>query len=85
MVMATRSDFEGEPSLAGCALAATGGGDGNSVTWPVLASPRVNSDGAERAAGAADGSEGSIAGAAAVAIPADDVLPPSKRFQSEGA
>ena len=36
------------------------------------------------AAGAAGGSAGSSAGATAVAMPAGDALPPSKRFQSGG-
>src|SRR5580704_10047189 len=77
MVMATRSGFDGEPSLPGCAPADTGG-DGNSVTWLVLASARL---GSKEPPG---GSDCSTAGAAAVAMPADDMLLPSKRFQSEG-
>src|SRR5580704_5044414 len=82
MVMTTRSGFEGAVSLAGCAPAAAGGG--NSVTWLVFASSPLGPGADGKAFAAAGGSAGSRAGAAAVAMPADDVLPPSKRFQSEG-
>src|SRR5271168_3295659 len=40
MVMATRSGFDGDPSLPVCAPAAADG-DGNSVTWLILISPLV--------------------------------------------
>src|SRR5271169_3084903 len=82
MVMATRSGFGGVPSLAGGAPAAAGDGDGNSVTWPVLASVTLGEGEGGNAAGG--GSAGSSAGATAVAMPADDALTPSKRFQSGG-
>src|SRR5580692_7527307 len=82
MVMATRSGFDGEDSLTGGAPAADG--EGNSVTWLVLTSPPLGAGADGKACAAASGSAGSRAGAAAVAIPADDVLLPSKRFQSGG-
>ena len=84
MVMATRSGFDGEDSLAGCAPAAAWDGEGNSVTWLVLASPPLGAGADGKACAAAGGSAGSSAGAAAVAMPPDDVVPPSKRFQSGG-
>src|SRR5579864_481690 len=84
MVMATRSGFDEGVSLPGCAPADTGDGDGNSVTWLVLASLTLGAEEVENVAGSADDSAGSSAGAAAVAIPAEDALYPSKRFQSEG-
>src|ERR1700722_5614518 len=84
MVMATRSGFDGVVSLAAGAPLAAGDGEGNVVTWPVLASPPRGAAGAGgKASAAVGGSCGSSSGATAVAIPADDV-PPSKRFQSGG-
>jgi len=83
MVMATRSGFDGTASLAGCGPAAAGEGEGNSVTWFVLGS--LLDGGADgKAFAAVGGGCGSSAGAVPVAAPADDVLPPSKRFQSGG-
>src|SRR5271156_6578300 len=80
MVTATRSGFDGVASRAGCA---PGDREGNSVTWFVLGSLlAVGADG--KAFAAVGGCCGSSAGAVAVAMPADDVLPPSKRFQSDG-
>ena len=84
MVMATRSGFDGEASLAGCAPAAAGDGEGNSVTWLVFGSLLLDAGADAEASVAAGDSAGSSAGATAVAMPADDVLPPSKRFQSDG-
>ena len=85
MVMATRSGFDGVASLAGGAPAA-GDGEGNSVTWLVLASVTLGEgeDGYAVGAAAVGGSAGSSAGATAVAKLADDALPPSRRFQSGG-
>src|ERR1700675_2042584 len=84
MVIATRSGFDGVVSLAGWAPAAPGNGEGNSVTWLVLGSLLLDAGVSGKVSAAAGGSDGSSAGAAAVAIPADDVLPPSKRIQSDG-
>src|SRR5271167_10899 len=84
MVMATRSGFGGEDSLAEGAPAAAGDGDGNSVTRLVLASLPLDEAADGNAAGAVGGAGGSSAGATAVARPADDALPPSRRFQSGG-
>src|SRR5580704_3262085 len=84
MVIATRSGFDGVFSLPGCAPAAAGDGDGNSVTWLVLASLTLGEEEGGYAGGAAGGSACSSAGATAVAMPAGDALPPSKRFQSGG-
>src|SRR5580692_12725751 len=82
MVMTTRSGFEGAASLAGWATAAAGAG--NSVTWLVFASSPLGAGADGKAFAAAGGSAGSSAGATAVAMPADGMLPPSKRFQSGG-
>jgi hypothetical protein len=81
MVMATRSGLEGGDSLAGAAPAAAGDGEGNVVTWPAWGSLATGSGEGGSDTG---GSGGSNAGATAVARPAEDVLPPSRRFQSEG-
>src|ERR1700688_4080990 len=82
MVMTTRSGFRGVASLAGCAPAAAGDGEGNSVTWFALGS-LLDAGVHGKASAAVGGSCGSSAGAVATA--ADDVLPPSKPFQSDGA
>src|SRR5580698_17607 len=86
MVMATRSGFDGAVSFPACAPAA-GDGEGNSVTWLVLVSVAATLGEAigENSGAAAGAGGGSSAGAAAVAMPAEDVLPPSRRFQSDGA
>src|SRR5580700_3150835 len=84
MVMATRSGLDGVLSLAAGAALAAGDGEGNSVTWLVLASPPLGAGVDGKASTAVGGSCGSSAGATAVAVPADDRLPPSKRFQSGG-
>src|SRR5271168_1521067 len=84
MVMATRSGFGEAASLAGWVPAVGEYGDGNSVTWLVLASATLGEGEGGNAAGATGGSAGSSAGATAVARPADDALPPNMRFQSEG-
>src|SRR5271156_1093337 len=84
MVMATRSGFDGVFSLPGWAADAAGDGDGNSVTWLVLASLPLGEEEGGYTAGAAGGSDGSRSGATAVGMPAGDALPPSNRFQSGG-
>src|SRR5690348_12157059 len=81
MVIATRSGLEGADSLAGAAPAAAGDGEENVVIWPAWVSLATGSGEGVSDAG---GSGGSNAGATAVARPAEDGLPPSKRFQSEG-
>jgi len=81
MVMATRSGFAGEVSLGGAAPVATGEGEGNALTWPVRAS---FAPGADAGGSVAGGAGGSSAGATAVAKPADEAVPPSSRFQSDG-
>src|SRR5580693_2802856 len=87
MVMATRSGFDGAASFPVCAAAAAGNGDGNSVTRLVLASVALalGATVGGNSGTAAGGARGSSAGATAVAILAEKVLPPSKRFQSGGA
>src|ERR1700676_4706471 len=84
MVIATRSGFDGVVSLAGWASAAPGNGGGNSVTWLFLGSLLLDAGVSGKVSAAAGCSDGSSAGATAVAIPADDRLPPSKRCQSDG-
>src|SRR5580692_3393992 len=81
IVMATRSGFEGAASFPGCAAE---DGDGNSVTWLVLASV-APAPGAREGGKSGEAAGGSSAGATPVAIPAEDVPPPSRRFQSGGA
>jgi hypothetical protein len=86
MVIATRSGLEEVVSFPGCAPAAAGDGEGNSVTWFARGSLLLDSgDGEGKNSGAAGGgSAGSNAGATAVAMLADPLLTPSSRFQSGG-
>src|SRR5260370_17376331 len=85
MVMATRSGFDGAVSFAGCAPAAAGDGEGNSVTWLVLASSPLAARADGKAFAAAGNSAGSSAGAIAVAMPREELLPPRKPVQSYAA
>src|SRR5690348_12499085 len=82
MVIATRSGLAGDISLGRCAAAAENG-EGNGVTCVSVESAAAR-PGAGVWGRVAGGAGGSSAGAAAVAMLADDALPPSTRFQSEG-